>query len=143
AGGFGTRISEESGVKPQPMVESGGRPILWHILKIYSAYGLNEFIVCLGCKGHVIKDYFANYYLRACDVTPDMARNEMQVHRNGAERWRITLVDTGEQTMTGGRLKRVGDYLGNETFCLTYGDGLSDVNIDSLIAFHRRAEAWA
>lgn len=143
AGGFGTRISEESGVRPKPMVEIGGKPILWHILKIYSAHGINDFIVCLGYKGHVIKDYFASYYLHTANVTFDMKNNEMSVHQNGAEPWRITLIDTGEDTMTGGRLRRVRDYIGNETFCMTYGDGVSDVNIPELIRFHWSERALA
>ncbi|HEY8555185.1 MAG TPA: glucose-1-phosphate cytidylyltransferase [Burkholderiales bacterium] len=137
AGGFGTRISEESGVKPKPMVEIGGKPILWHILKIYSAHGINDFVICLGYKGEVIKDYFARYYLHSCNVTFDMQRNEMRVHQNRCEPWRITLVDTGDRTMTGGRLKRVQEYLGEETFCMTYGDGVSDVDIRRLIRFHK------
>jgi len=136
AGGFGTRISEESGVRPKPMVEIGGKPILWHILKIYSTYGINDFVICLGYKGHVIKDYFASYYLHTANVTFDMQRNEMHVHKNGAEPWRVTLVDTGENTMTGGRLKRVREYLDNETFCMTYGDGVSNVNISEVVRFH-------
>lgn len=137
AGGFGTRISEESGVRPKPMVEIGGRPILWHILKIYSAHGLTDFVICLGYKGQVIKDYFASYHLHRSNVTFDMRRNEMVVHQNHAEPWRVTLVDTGEQTMTGGRLKRVREFLDNETFCMTYGDGVSNVHIRELIQFHR------
>lgn len=136
AGGFGTRISEESGVRPKPMVEIGGKPILWHILKIYSTHGINDFVICVGYKGHVIKDYFASYYLHSANVTFDMQRNEMRVHNNHAEPWRVTLVDTGETSMTGGRLKRVREYLGNETFCMTYGDGVSDVNIGDLVRFH-------
>lgn len=143
AGGYGTRISEESGVKPKPMVEIGGRPILWHILKIYSAHGINDFVICLGYKGHVIKDYFAGYYLHSSNVTFDMQRNEMQVHQNHADPWRITLIDTGESTMTGGRLKRVREYIGNETFCLTYGDGVSNVDIRALIRFHKAQGALA
>lgn len=143
AGGFGTRISEESGVRPKPMVEIGGKPILWHILKIYSAHGINDFVICLGYKGHVIKDYFASYYLHTANVTFDMKNNEMSVHQNGAEPWRITLIDTGEDTMTGGRLRRVRDYIGNETFCMTYGDGVSDVNIPELIRFHWSERALA
>ena len=143
AGGYGTRISEESGVKPKPMVEIGGKPILWHIMKIYSAHGVNEFIICCGYKGHVIKEYFANYYLNASDVTFDMRSNEMKVHQNAAEPWNVTLVDTGEATMTGGRLKRVKDYIGDETFCFTYGDGLSDVNMRELISFHRQQQTLA
>jgi len=136
AGGYGTRISEESGVRPKPMVEIGGKPILWHIMKIYSAYGLNEFIICCGYKSHVIKDYFANYYLSSADVTFDLANNKMKIHRSESEPWNVTLVETGEGTMTGGRLKRVKKYIGDGTFCLTYGDGLSDIDIRELIAFH-------
>jgi glucose-1-phosphate cytidylyltransferase len=143
AGGYGTRISEETGVRPKPMVEIGGRPILWHIMKIYAAYDVNEFIVCCGYKGHVIKEYFANYFLNMSDVTFDLGRNETKVHQNGAEPWRVTLVDTGDGTMTGGRLKRVKDYIGPETFCFTYGDGLSDIDISQLIAFHREQKTLA
>lgn len=138
AGGLGTRISEESQLRPKPMVEIGGRPILWHIMKLYAAHGVNDFIICLGHKGYVIKEYFANYFLHMSDVTFDIGRNSMEVHEQHAEPWRVTLVDTGESTMTGGRLKRVGRYLGGETFCLTYGDGLSDVDLGALVAFHRR-----
>lgn len=138
AGGLGTRISEETQLRPKPMVEIGGRPILWHIMKHYSHHGINDFIVCLGYKGYVIKEYFANYFLHMSDVTFDIGRNSMEVHERHAEPWRVTLVDTGESTMTGGRLKRVGRYLGGETFCLTYGDGLSDVDLGALVAFHRR-----
>jgi len=137
AGGYGTRISEESGIRPKPMVEVGGKPILWHIMKIYSAYGINDFIICLGYKGHIIKEYFANYCLNNSDVTFNMRNNSMEVHRNEAEPWKVTLVDTGQNSMTGGRLKRVKDYIGNHTFCLTYGDGVSDVNIADLIRYHR------
>ncbi|MGH8602931.1 MAG: glucose-1-phosphate cytidylyltransferase [Gammaproteobacteria bacterium] len=137
AGGFGTRISEESSVRPKPMVEIGGRPILWHVMKIYSAHGINEFIVCCGYKGHVIKEFFTNYYLHYSDVTFDIRNNSMKVRQNSAEPWIVTLVDTGIDVMTGGRIKRVREYIGNETFCLTYGDGVSDVNISELIAFHR------
>jgi glucose-1-phosphate cytidylyltransferase len=143
AGGYGSRISEESGVKPKPMVEVGGRPILWHILKIYSTHGINDFIICLGYKGHLIKDYFASYYLHSSNVTFDMQRDEMLVHQNHVEPWRVTLVDTGEKTMTGGRLRRIREYIGNETFCMTYGDGVSDVDLRALIAFHRAHGAWA
>jgi len=143
AGGYGTRISEESGVRPKPMVEIGGNPILWHIMKIYSSYGLNDFIICCGYKSYVIKEYFANYHLRSADITFDLASNAMQIHRNDAEPWKVTLVDTGESTMTGGRLKRVEKYLGDGTFCLTYGDGLSDVNIKELIAFHKAQSTLA
>jgi glucose-1-phosphate cytidylyltransferase len=139
AGGLGTRISEESSVRPKPMIEIGGRPILWHIMKIYSFHGIHDFIVCCGYRGYVIKEYFANYFLHMSDVTFDMQGNKMEVHRATAEPWRITLVDTGEDTMTGGRLKRVRDYVGGEDFCFTYGDGVSDVNIADLIAFHRKS----
>lgn len=138
AGGLGTRISEETQVKPKPMVEIGGKPILWHIMKTYSAYGINEFVICCGYKGYVIKEYFANYFLHTSDVTFDMTRNQMEVHQRYAEPWKVTLVDTGEETMTGGRLRRVADYVKNEdAFCLTYGDGVSDVDIGALIAFHQ------
>ncbi len=138
AGGLGTRISEETHLKPKPMIEIGGKPILWHILKSYSAHGVNDFIICCGYKGYIIKEYFANYFLHMSDVTFDMANNEMQVHHRYAEPWRVTLVDTGEETMTGGRLKRVAPYLQDEdAFCFTYGDGLSDVNITELIAYHK------
>jgi glucose-1-phosphate cytidylyltransferase len=137
AGGLGTRISEETTIRPKPMVEIGGKPILWHIMKIYSAHGINEFIICLGYKGYMIKEYFANYFLHMSDVTFDMTNNEMEVHEHSAEPWRVTLVDTGEETMTGGRLKRVTEYLDGEDFCFTYGDGLSNVNIGQKIGFHR------
>ncbi len=137
AGGFGTRISEESGVRPKPMVEIGGKPIIWHIMKIYSHYGINEFIICCGYKGYMIKEYFSNYFLHMSDVTFDLASNSMEVHRNPEESWKITLVDTGEKTMTGGRIKRVDSYLREETFCLTYGDGVSDVNVKESIEFHK------
>ncbi len=138
AGGLGTRLSEETAIKPKPMVEIGGRPILWHIMKIYSAYGINDVIVCCGYKGYIIKEYFANYFLHMSDVTFDMAHNRMEVHNKRAEPWRVTLVDTGDATMTGGRLKRVREYIGEETFCFTYGDGVSNVNIRELIEFHRQ-----
>ncbi|MFB4393831.1 MULTISPECIES: glucose-1-phosphate cytidylyltransferase [unclassified Pseudomonas] len=138
AGGLGTRISEESHLRPKPMIEIGGKPIIWHIMKIYSHYGINDFVICLGYKGYVIKEYFANYFLHMSDVTFDMAENRMDIHNRHAEPWRVTLVDTGENTATGGRLKRVRDYVGNETFCLTYGDGVSDVDIPRLIDFHRQ-----
>ena len=137
AGGMGTRISEESSVRPKPMIEIGGKPILWHILKIYSAHGINDFIICLGYKGYVIKEYFANYFLHMSDVTFDMGANKMEVHNAKAEPWKVTLVDTGEDTMTGGRLKRVQKYLGDEDFCFTYGDGVGDVDITKLVAHHR------
>ena len=143
AGGYGTRISEESTIRPKPMVEIGGKPILWHIMKIYSAYGLNDFIICLGYKGHVIKEYFSNYFLYMSDVTYDLKNNSMQVHNNSVEPWKVTLVDTGEKTMTGGRIKRIKDYVGKETFCLTYGDGVSDINIRELIEFHRNQNTLA
>ncbi len=138
AGGLGTRLSEETSVRPKPMVEIGGRPILWHIMKIYSHYGINDFIVCCGYKGYVIKEYFANYFLHMADVTFDMTDNSMTVHESVAEPWKVTLVDTGDSTGTGGRLRRVGKYLNaDEPFCMTYGDGVSDVNITELIEFHK------
>lgn len=138
AGGLGTRISEETHLKPKPMIEIGGRPILWHIMKIYSHYGVNDFIICCGYKGYLIKEYFANYFLHMSDVTFDMTNNSMQVHSGKAEPWRVTLVDTGEDTMTGGRLKRILPYVKDEdVFCMTYGDGVSDVNITELLAFHK------
>lgn len=139
AGGLGTRISEETHLRPKPMIEIGGKPILWHIMKMYSAHGVNDFVICCGYKGYIIKEYFANYFLHMSDVTFDMANNKMEVHRQQAEPWRVTLVDTGEDTMTGGRLKRVAKYLaGEEAFCFTYGDGVSDVDISASIAFHKR-----
>jgi glucose-1-phosphate cytidylyltransferase len=138
AGGIGTRISEETHLKPKPMIEIGGRPLLWHIMKIYSAHGVNDFVICCGYKGYLIKEYFANYVLHMSDVTFDMGLNEMEVHQQNAEPWRVTLVDTGEATMTGGRLKRVADYLeGEDDFCFTYGDGVADVDVAASIAFHR------
>ena len=137
AGGLGTRISEETHLKPKPMVEIGGKPILWHILKIFSAHGINEFVICCGYKGYVIKEYFANYFLHMSDVTFDMKGNSMEVHYKNVEPWKVTLVDTGENTMTGGRLKRVRKYLCDEAFCLTYGDGVADVDINLLIAHHK------
>jgi glucose-1-phosphate cytidylyltransferase len=144
AGGLGTRIAEESSVRPKPMIEIGGRPILWHIMKIYSAHGINEFIVCLGYKGYVIKEYFANYFLHMSDVTFDMARNTRVVHQQNVEPWTVTLIDTGEQTLTGGRLKRVASHIVNEeAFCFTYGDGLADIDITAEIAFHRAHGRWA
>ena len=139
AGGLGTRISEETHLKPKPMIEIGGRPILWHIMKMYSAHGVNDFIICCGYKGYVIKEYFANYFLHMSDVTFDMTNNRMEVHQQKAEPWRVTLVDTGEDTLTGGRLKRVAQYVqDNETFCFTYGDGVSDLDISREIAFHEK-----
>lgn len=139
AGGLGTRISEESHLRPKPMIEIGGMPILWHILKIYSAHGINEFVICCGYKGYIIKEYFANYFLHMSDVTFDMASNSMEIHQKYAEPWRVTLVDTGDDTLTGGRLKRVGEYLRDEeAFCFTYGDGVADIDVSALIAFHRK-----
>ena len=139
AGGLGTRISEETHLKPKPMIEIGGRPILWHILKMYSFHGINEFIICCGYRGYVIKEYFANYFMHMSDITFDMSENRMEVHQRKAEPWRVTLVDTGEGTLTGGRLKRVGEYVKNdEAFCFTYGDGVSDVDIRASIEFHRK-----
>ena len=143
AGGFGSRISEETHLKPKPMIEIGSKPILWHILKIYSSQGFNEFIICCGYKGYVIKEYFANYFLHMSDVTFDMANNDMEVHNKNAEPWKITLVDTGELSMTGGRLKRIKQYLDNETFCFTYGDGVSDVDLKSLIEHHKKSNSLA
>ena len=141
AGGYGTRISEESSVRPKPMVEIGEKPILWHIMKIYSAHNINDFIICCGYKGYMIKEYFSKYYLHMSDVTFDLKNNEMSVHQNNVEPWTVTLIDTGEKTMTGGRIKRVRDYIGDETFCLTYGDGVSDINITELIDFHMAKKA--
>jgi glucose-1-phosphate cytidylyltransferase len=144
AGGLGTRISEETSTRPKPMIEIGGKPILWHIMKTYSHHGISDFVICCGYKGYVIKEYFANYFLHMSDVTFDMSNNSMEVHQRSAEPWRVTLVDTGENTMTGGRVKRVADYVkGDELFCLTYGDGVSDVNITDLIAFHKTQNAKA
>ncbi|QNH61121.1 glucose-1-phosphate cytidylyltransferase [Hymenobacter sediminicola] len=137
AGGYGTRISEESGVRPKPMVEIGGKPILWHIMKIYAHHGIHDFVICCGYKGHMIKQYFSDYFLHNADVTFRMDRNEMQVHRNNTEPWNVTLVDTGQETMTGGRLRRVREYLDDSTFCLTYGDGVGNVDIRSAIRFHK------
>jgi len=143
AGGFGTRISEESVIKPKPMVEIGDHPILWHIMKIYSAYGINDFVICCGYKSHVVKDYFANYHLHRADVTFDLEHDEIEVHNRRAEPWRVTLVETGDRTLTGGRLKRVKEFVAGETFCFTYGDGVSDVNIRDLVAFHKAQGALA
>lgn len=137
AGGLGTRIAEETAVRPKPMVEIGGLPILWHIMKLYSYHGVTEFIICAGYKGFMIKEYFATYLLRRADVTFDLCANQMEFHGGIAERWRVTVVDTGEASMTGGRLRRVREYIGDETFCCTYGDGVSDVNIRELVAFHK------
>ncbi|MBU3738545.1 MAG: glucose-1-phosphate cytidylyltransferase [Rhodoferax sp.] len=139
AGGLGTRISEETHLRPKPMIEIGGKPILWHILKMYSAHGVNEFVICCGYKGYIIKEYFANYFLHSSDVTFCMANNRMEVHQKHAEPWRVTLVDTGEDTMTGGRLRRVADYIRDEeAFCFTYGDGVADLDITAEMAFHRQ-----
>lgn len=138
AGGHGTRLAEETSFRPKPMIEIGGKPILWHIMKIYSAHGISDFIICLGYKGYVIKEYFANYYLHTADVTFDMASNAMQVHQHTAEPWRVTLVETGERTMTGGRLKRIRPYLDTDDFCFTYGDGVADINLQALIKCHRK-----
>jgi glucose-1-phosphate cytidylyltransferase len=143
AGGLGTRLSEETHLKPKPMIEIGGRPMLWHIMKIYSAQGIDDFIICLGYKGYLIKEYFANYFLHMSDVRVDMRANKVEILQASAEPWRVTLIDTGEQSMTGGRLKRAAPYLDAEDFCFTYGDGLSDVRQEELIAFHRRQGAFA
>ena len=144
AGGLGTRLAEETNVKPKPMVEIGGKPILWHILKMYSSYGINDFVVCLGYKGYVIKEYFANYFLHSCDVTFDLKSNSMDVHNKNAEPWRVTLIDTGEETMIGGRIKRIIDFVKqDDCFCLTYGDGVSDIDIAELIRFHKSEKRLA
>lgn len=144
AGGLGTRLSEETDIKPKPMIEIGHKPILWHIMKIYSSHGVNDFIICCGYKGYVIKEYFANYFLHMSDVTFDMSKNKMEVHQNSAEPWRVTLVDTGDATMTGGRLKRVREYLKDESaFCFTYGDGVADIDISAEIAFHQSHDKLA
>ena len=143
AGGFGTRISEESHLKPKPMIEIGGKPILWHIMKIYSTFGIHDFVICLGYRGYVIKEYFANYFLRHCDCRFDLKNNRLEVLKNGVESWTVTVVETGEKTMTGGRLRRIADYVKDGTFCVTYGDGVSNVNIRDLIDFHRRQRALA
>jgi len=143
AGGLGTRISEETHLKPKPMIEIGGKPILWHIMKMYSTYEINDFVICCGYKGYMIKEYFANYFLHTSDITFDMKNNKMEVHRKHAEPWMVTLVDTGLETMTGGRLKKVKDFVDNDTFCFTYGDGVSDVNISKLIEFHNNSKTIA
>jgi glucose-1-phosphate cytidylyltransferase len=137
AGGLGTRISEETSTRPKPMIEIGGKPVLWHIMKLYSFHGINDFIICLGYKGYMVKEYFANYFLHMSDVTFDICNNKMEVHQNSAEPWTVTLVDTGDNTMTGGRLKRVSGYIGAQDFCFTYGDGVSNVNIGKLVEFHQ------
>lgn len=143
AGGFGTRLSEETHLKPKPMVEIGGKPILWHIMKIYSAYGFNDFIICLGYKGYVIKEYFANYFLHMADVTIDLKDNKIEVHNAKAEPWRVTLVDTGLNTMTGGRIRRIQKFIGDETLMLTYGDGVGDIDIKTLVKFHKKHGKYA
>ncbi len=143
AGGYGTRISEETAVRPKPLIEIGDKPILWHIMKIYSSYGINEFIICCGYKGYMIKEYFANYFLHMSDVTFDMKNNKTEIHQNDTEPWRVTLVNTGEKTMTGGRLKRIKDYIGKEIFCFTYGDSVGDVDIYKLISFHKTQNTLA
>jgi glucose-1-phosphate cytidylyltransferase len=143
AGGYGTRLAEETEIKPKPMVDIGGRPILWHIMKLYSAFGHNDFIVCLGYKGYVIKEYFSNYFLHMSDVTFDLRSNSMTVHHNAAEPWSVTLIDTGAATQTGGRLKRVREHLGDATFAMTYGDGVADIDLDALLEFHRSQGARA
>jgi len=143
AGGYGTRIAEETHLKPKPMVEIGGKPVLWHIMKTYSAYGINDFVICCGYKGYVIKEYFANYALHVSDVTFDMRANRMDVHQSSAEPWNVTLIDTGDATGTGGRLRRVRKYVGSDDFCFTYGDGVSDVDIGKLVAFHKSKRTLA
>ena len=143
AGGLGTRLSEETAVRPKPMVEIGGKPILWHIMKIYSAHNISEFIICCGYKGYLIKEFFANYFLHTSDVTFDVKNNRAQFHQSNAEPWKVTLVDTGDSTMTGGRIKRIQEYIGGETFCLTYGDGVTDLNIGQLLAFHKAQRTLA
>lgn len=144
AGGLGTRLSEESALRPKPMIEIGGKPILWHIIKMYSHYGIHDFVICCGYKGYVIKEYFANYFLHMSDVTFDLEKNSMQVHHQKVEPWRVTLVDTGDETMTGGRIKRIAPYVqGDHAFCLTYGDGVSDIDISSLIHFHHKQQVKA
>jgi glucose-1-phosphate cytidylyltransferase len=143
AGGLGTRLSEETVIRPKPMVELGGRPILWHIMKLYSHFGINDFVICLGYKGYTIKEYFANYFLHNSDVTINLRNNELKVHQNSSEPWTVTLVDTGDDTATGGRLRRVRQHVDGETFCFTYGDGLADVDVTALIAFHRQQKTHA
>ncbi len=143
AGGFGTRLSEETGILPKPLVEIGGKPILWHIMRMYSAYGINDFVILCGYKGHKVKEYFSSYALKNADVTFDLGKHSTQIHKNGSEDWKVTLIDTGEITMTGGRIKRAQKYIGKETFCLTYGDGVADIDIKKLIAFHKEQRALA
>src|SRR5688572_21855334 len=143
AGGFGTRLSEETGVRPKPLVEDGGKPILWHIMKTYSAHGINDFVILCGYKGHMIREYFANYSLKTSDVTFDLGKHTTTMHKNGDEKWKVTLVETGEGTLTGGRIKRAEKYIGKGTFCLTYGDGVADVNITKLIKCHKAQKTLA
>lgn len=143
AGGYGSRLGEETTIRPKPMVEIGGKPILWHIMKIYSAHGVNDFVICLGYKGHMIKEYFANYFLHMSDITFDVTKNHMEIHQNHAEPWRVTLVDTGEKTTTAGRLKRIASYLDNDDFCFTYGDGVADIHIQALLAYHKQQKTLA
>jgi glucose-1-phosphate cytidylyltransferase len=142
AGGLGTRLSEETDIKPKPMVEIGGKPILWHIMKIYSSYGFTDFVICLGYKGYLIKEYFANYFLHQSDLTIDLSNNSIKTHQSDTENWKITLIDTGKDTMTGGRIKRIKKYVENQTFMLTYGDGLADIDINKLIAFHKQQKKY-
>ncbi|MDR1975092.1 MAG: glucose-1-phosphate cytidylyltransferase [Bacteroidales bacterium] len=143
AGGMGTRLSEETGIRPKPMVEIGGKPILWHIMKIYSHYGYNEFVICCGYKGYMIKQYFAEYFLHNADLTVDLSNNSMEIHQSNAEPWKITLVDTGTDTLTGGRIKRIQPYIGNEPFMLTYGDGVADIDINKLVKIHKESSRLA
>ncbi len=143
AGGYGSRLAEETEIKPKPMVEIGGKPILWHIMKIFSAHGIHDFVICCGYKGYMIKDYFSSYFMQMSDITFDMKDNKMHVHTNGSDPWKVTLVDTGEKTMTGGRLKRVAEYIGKEAFCFTYGDGVSDIDIRKLVKFHKKNRTLA
>ena len=143
AGGLGTRLSEETSLRPKPMVEIGGKPILWHVMKIYSSHGINDFVICLGYKGYLIKEYFSNYFLHTSDVTVDLRNNALDIHQTSAEPWKVTLVDTGLDTMTGGRLKRVTPYVQDEDFCFTYGDGVGDIDIGRLVAFHREHKGLA
>ncbi len=143
AGGFGTRLSEETDLKPKPMIEIGSYPILWHIMKIYSYYGFNDFIICLGYKGYIIKEYFANYFIHSSDISIDLAKNKIEVMNHRSEDWKVTLIDTGFNTMTGGRIRRIKNYIGNETFMLTYGDGVADINIKTLVEFHKKNKKYA
>ena len=143
AGGFGTRLSEETGVRPKPLVEIGGKPIIWHIMKMYSSYGHHDFVICCGYKGYMLKEFFSNYFLHHSDVTFDVKNNKMEIHQNNIEPWKVTLIDTGENSMTGGRIKRIKKYVENETFFLTYGDGVSDVNFNDLLNFHKEQKTYA